>query len=64
MCDSAAEECPLWLGEGKIVHHAFTDPAEASGSDDEILAIFRQVREDIARRIPDVLPDNTDDKYL
>src|SRR5512134_4032687 len=26
VCDSAAEECPLWLGQGRRVHHSFTDP--------------------------------------
>ena len=24
VCDSAAEECPIWLGKGKRVHHSFT----------------------------------------
>ena len=48
VCDSAAEECPLWLGPGKRLHHNFPDPAKASGTDDEILAVFRRVRDDIA----------------
>ena len=29
VCDSAAEECPIWLGKGKRVHHSFPDPAKA-----------------------------------
>ena len=28
VCDSAAEECPIWLGQGVRVHHSFPDPAE------------------------------------
>ena len=34
VCDSAAEECPLWLGKGKRLHHSFPDPAKAEGIDE------------------------------
>jgi arsenate reductase len=47
VCDSAAEECPLWLGPGKRVHHSFPDPAKATGSEEQILSVFRQVRDDM-----------------
>jgi arsenate reductase (thioredoxin) len=43
VCDSAAEECPAWLGKGKRVHHNFPDPAKTDNMDD-----FRKVRDDIA----------------
>jgi len=52
VCDDAAENCPVWLGEGKQIHVGFPDPAKASGSEEEILAAFRAVRDDIALRIP------------
>ena len=55
VCDSAAEECPLWLGKGKHAHLDFPDPAKATGSDSEVMAVFRAVRDDIARRIPQLL---------
>ncbi len=55
VCDSAAEECPLWLGPGVRVHHSFPDPAKATGSQAEVLEVFRQVRDDIARQIPELL---------
>jgi arsenate reductase (thioredoxin) len=55
VCDSAAEECPLWLGPGRRVHHSFTDPAKAQGSDEQIMAVFRQVRDQIAEEIPALL---------
>jgi len=58
VCDSAAEECPLWLGTGKRVHLGFPDPAKATGSDDEVIAVFRSVRDDIARRIPQLLKEH------
>ena len=51
VCDSAFEECPIWLGKGKRVHMGFPDPAKASGTDEEILTIFRQVRDSLSDRI-------------
>lgn len=47
VCDDAAENCPLWLGQGRVVHHAFYDPAKAEGSHDQRMAVFRQVRDEI-----------------
>src|SRR5574339_1255642 len=44
VCDSAAEECPVWLGKGKRVHHSFPDPAKAEGTDEEIMNDFQAVR--------------------
>lgn len=55
VCDSAAEECPIWLGPGVRVHHSFPDPAKVSGSQAEVIAVFRQVRDDIAIQIPKLL---------
>ncbi len=46
VCDSAAEECPIWLGQGRRVHHSFPDPAQ---SDD--MADFRAVRDAIGREV-------------
>lgn len=59
VCDSAAEECPLWLGPGRRVHHSFPDPAKATGSEAEILEAFRRVRDAIAREIPPLLQNHT-----
>ncbi len=56
VCDDAAENCPLWLGhevpqrsgaEGRVVHHAFFDPARAEGSHEQRMTVFRQVRDEI-----------------
>lgn len=52
VCDSAAEDCPVWLGPGQKVHIGFPDPADATGSDDEIREVYRQVRDGIRSRIP------------
>ena len=51
VCDSAAEECPIWLGRGRRIHRGFPDPAKATGTDEEIMKVFRAVRDDIEREI-------------
>jgi arsenate reductase len=50
VCDSAAEECPIWLGTGKRAHHSFPDLALTDNLDD-----FRKVRDDIELEIPQLL---------
>jgi len=51
VCDSAAEECPVWLGKGQRLHHSFPDPAKATGTDEAIMQAFRRVRDDIEREM-------------
>ena len=55
VCDSAAEECPIWVGQGKRVHLGFLDPAKATGTDEEVMDVFRVVRDDMLVKIPDLL---------
>ncbi len=56
VCDLAAEECPVWPGRaGRRVHHSFADPAKAEGTDEQRLAVFRQVRDKILETIPTLL---------
>jgi arsenate reductase len=55
VCDDAAENCPVWFGQGRRVHIGFPDPASAAGSDAEKMLVFRQVRDDIRVRILDFL---------
>ena len=55
VCDDAAENCPVWLGKGKRTHLGFTDPAKATGTDEEIMQVFRRVRDEIAARVPELL---------
>lgn len=51
VCDSAAEECPVWIGKGKRTHHNFPDPAKAQGTDEEMMDVFRSVRDEIEKEI-------------
>jgi arsenate reductase len=51
VCDDAAENCPVWLGRGRRMHLGFEDPARATGSKDERLAVFRRVRDEIREQM-------------
>lgn len=47
VCDNANETCPVFPGEAKRIHWSFPDPAAATGSEAERLAVFRKVRGDL-----------------
>lgn len=48
VCDNAKETCPVFFGKvGTQLHIGFEDPAEASGTDEEVLSVFRKVRDEI-----------------
>ena len=51
VCDSAKESCPLFPRPVEQIHISFPDPAEAAGSEDERLAVYRAVRDDIRARL-------------
>lgn len=51
VCDDANENCPVWPGQGRRIHVGFPDPAKAEGTDEEIMEVFRSVRDDIERRL-------------
>jgi arsenate reductase len=47
VCDSARERCPYFPSSAQLFHHNFPDPAKATGTEEEIMAQFRAVREQI-----------------
>lgn len=55
LCDQADDECPVWLGRGRILHKPFPDPAKVTGSDKEKMAAFREVRDGIAAEVARIL---------
>ncbi len=59
VCDDAAENCPVWLGPGRVQHISFPDPAKAEGAEQDRMAIFQQVRDDIRRRVLENLLQET-----
>src|SRR5258705_9083912 len=51
VCDDADENCPAFTGQVRHrLHISFTDPARATGSQEEVLAAFRAVRDQIKAR--------------
>ena len=51
VCDTAAETCPIFPGAAHRRHWSFEDPSKATGSEDEQLAVYRRVRDEIRSRI-------------
>lgn len=52
VCGGANESCPVFTGKvGKRMHIGFDDPASATGTDEEIMAEFRRVREEIKKKM-------------
>lgn len=55
VCDNAKETCPVYPGATETLHWPFPDPADATGTDEEKMVVFRQVRDDIKTKIADFL---------
>jgi arsenate reductase len=49
VCGNADQACPMFLGQLNRYHWRFDDPAHATGTDEEKLAVFRRVRDEIKR---------------
>jgi arsenate reductase len=55
VCDSARESCPLFPGAVEQLHVSFPDPVLATGTEEERLAVYREVCDDIrARLLPEI----------
>ena len=49
VCGNADQACPLFPGQRNRHHWGFDDPAHATGSEEEVMAVFRRVRDEIRR---------------
>jgi arsenate reductase len=50
VCDNAKETCPVFSGNVKHrLHIGFDDPADAIGTEEEIMSVYRRVRDEIKR---------------
>jgi arsenate reductase len=49
VCGNADQACPMFPGQVNRYHWGFDDPAHATGTDEEQLAVFRRVRDEIRR---------------
>lgn len=47
LCDEAKGKCPFHPGDAKFIHKPFTDPAKATGTEEEIMQVFNDVRDEI-----------------
>ena len=51
VCDSARETCPAFPRPVERLHISFDDPASAAGTDEEVVAVFRRVRDEIREQL-------------
>lgn len=47
VCDHAREVCPWFPPRAELIHHSFSDPAKAEGTEEEVMNAFRKVRDEI-----------------
>jgi arsenate reductase len=59
VCGDVAENCPVWLGQGRQAHVGIPDPAEAAGTEEEAMPVFRAVRDEMAHNEPALLRQST-----
>jgi arsenate reductase len=56
VCDNANENCPIFPGKTATIHRNFEDPAGIQGTDEERLAVFRRVRDQLRTYLKDFPP--------
>lgn len=61
LCGDAADKCPVTPPHVKREHWGFTDPAKATGTEEEKWAVFQEVRDAIQKRIQDFVEKELDD---
>jgi len=57
VCDRARETCPYFPGARRTLHWSFDDPAEAAGTDEQRLAVFRRVMGEIRLAVETFIPE-------
>ena len=56
VCDDANESCPVFPGSAQRLHWSLPDPSRVTGTEDEQLAVYRAVRDDLSERIGELAP--------
>jgi len=50
VCDNAKETCPVFIGDVKHrLHIGFDDPADATGTEEEVMLVYRRIRDEIKK---------------
>jgi arsenate reductase len=63
VCDNAKETCPVFIGNVKHqLHIGFDDPADAVGSEEEVMPVYRRVRDEIKNDFYDFYINELKDK--
>jgi len=63
VCDNAKETCPVFIGDVKHqLHIGFDDPAEAQGTEEEVMPVYRRVRDEIREEVMKFYNENL--KYV
>ena len=57
VCDSARENCPVFPGAARLLHRGFQDPDRQGVDDDELLPVFRRIRDEIGEFSRSLLAD-------
>ncbi len=57
VCDSAREQCPFFPGASGMLHVGFPDPGRAQGTEEEIMAVFRRVRDEMREKLMPLLEE-------
>lgn len=55
VCDQANERCPIFPGDPERIHWSIPDPSAVTGTDEERIAAFRTVYQDLTQRLPRVI---------
>ncbi len=53
LCGDANDKCPLFFGGVKRIHMGFEDPPKATGSEEEVMNVYRRVRDEIRSQLGD-----------
>ena len=53
LCGDANEKCPLFFGGVKRLHMGFDDPPKAQGTEEQVLNVYRRVRDEIRQQLGD-----------
>jgi arsenate reductase len=61
LCGDARDTCPVFPGDAKVIHRGFDDPARAEGTEEQILELFRRVRDEI-RDFVSSMPENLEEQ--
>jgi len=61
VCDNAREQCPVFASRTKKIHKSFEDPVLMTGTDNEVMAAFRKLRDDM-RAFVEMMPESLENE--